>query len=183
MKRLLLPRLERIESLYFIQAFEDNWFDFGGLKSADTISIAGAWTNISFGLLDSVDGGLTIVTDPTWIVDYRSNPVDINCPSLVRARWMSIKGYVKSLVTTSLEALGAETDSVTPSGMEVHANYTNLRGVHLGQLHELHGEFLIEGHFSSVNLGGMQETDATTTVRAKSRVEVHSALKCAGSII
>ncbi|KAL4880853.1 hypothetical protein BJY04DRAFT_190178 [Aspergillus karnatakaensis] len=179
MRKLLLPRLERVESLYFMQAFEDNVFDLGALESAAAIAMAGAWTNISLPSLETIDVGLTIVTDPTWTVDYRSTPVEIYLPSLVRAQWVSVKGFVSRLVT-NLEILGAGT--AEPRGMEIHANYTNLAAVNLPRLKELHGELLIDGHVSSINLGNPQAADSTIIIRAYSPVEIYSGMLNAGDI-
>ncbi|KAL5342372.1 hypothetical protein BJX70DRAFT_318880 [Aspergillus crustosus] len=183
MKTLSAPRLESVDTLTFIQAFEEDSFDFTGLTSASTVLIAGAWTNITFPSLKTVARELTIVTDPTWAVDHRPNPLEINLPSLVRAQWMGIRGYVKRLRLPNLVALGAETgETGEPRGMAVYANYTDLAGVTLPNLKELNGELLINGHVSSVHLGGMRETNATITIRAESRMEIYGELQSAGAI-
>ncbi|KAL2814871.1 hypothetical protein BDW59DRAFT_17663 [Aspergillus cavernicola] len=181
MERLQLPRVEHMEQLYFIQGVEESWFDVGALKTADVISMAGSWTNISFPSLESVSGGLTIVTDPSWSISDRTNPLEIHLPSLQEAQWMSIKGHVNILDTPNLEALGVRSNAA-PRGMEVHANYTDLSGVYLTSLEELHGELLLDGHIEAINLNGMYETNATITIRATSPVEIYSGLQDAGII-
>ncbi|KAA8649461.1 uncharacterized protein ATNIH1004_002132 [Aspergillus tanneri] len=130
LKKLRLPRVERMEQLYFIQGVEEGWFDMEGLKIADIISVAGYWTNLS---------------------------------------------------TPNLEVLGSP-GGPDPGGMEVQANYTDLSGVYLSSLDKLYGELLLDGHITGINLNGLQQTNATITVRASSPVEIYSGLQDAGII-
>ncbi|THC92442.1 hypothetical protein EYZ11_008084 [Aspergillus tanneri] len=121
LKKLRLPRVERMEQLYFIQGVEEGWFDMEGLKIADIISVAGYWT--------------------------KPNPLEIYLPSLRDAHWASFRGYLSSLSTPNLEVLGSP-GGPDPGGMEVQANYTDLSGVYLSSLDKLYGELLLDGHIT-----------------------------------
>jgi hypothetical protein len=64
---------------------------------------------------------------------------------------MSIRGYVSRLETPELKTLGTPDSPETEterSGMEVHANYTDLEGVELVALEKLYGELVLEGFIS-----------------------------------
>ncbi|KAL4999500.1 hypothetical protein BDV10DRAFT_164953 [Aspergillus recurvatus] len=189
LRSIQMPRLERVAGqLDFIQGPEDSWMDFSALKTVNIIGIAGTWTNVSFPALETVGSGFEIFTDPSReIVGDRTDSVDIDLPALTSARDLRVIGHVRSLSTPKLEALGepeeiARPKEVPQGGLLVVANHTDLSGVFLPSLRELHGRFALDGHISTIDLYGIGYTDATITVNAASPVEIYSALEQAGEI-
>jgi hypothetical protein len=62
---------------------------------------------------------------------------------------MSIRGYVSRLETPELKTIGTRDSAETERrGMEVYANYTDLKGVELVALEKLYGELVLEGFIS-----------------------------------
>ncbi|KAL3451133.1 hypothetical protein BJX65DRAFT_269020 [Aspergillus insuetus] len=181
LKSLNLMNVQHIEEISFIQGAQDGVFNLDALKTAGNIEIAGLWTSIALPTLETVDS-LTIATDPSWRPTPRA-PLRIHLPSLRESGWMSIRGYVSRLETPELKTLGRHgTAEIERSGMEVHANYTDLEGVELAALEKLYGELVLEGFISGVSLGVMAETNATIIIHSSSSMWISSALETAGSI-
>ncbi|KAL2784937.1 hypothetical protein BJX66DRAFT_315860 [Aspergillus keveii] len=181
LKSLNLMNVQHVEELSFIQGVQDGAFNLDALKTARNIEIAGLWTSIALPALETVDS-LTIATDPSWKPTPRA-PLRIHLPSLREAGWMSIRGYVSRLETPELKTLGTPDSTETEterSGMEVHANYTDLEGVELVALQKLFGALVLEGFISGVSLGVMAETNATITIHSSSSIWVSSSLEIAG---
>ncbi|KAL6228662.1 hypothetical protein BDW75DRAFT_226512 [Aspergillus navahoensis] len=175
LKNLNLMRLQHVQQLEFIQGAPDALFNFGRLKSAEMIEIAGTWTNISLPALETVTS-LTIATDPSWRITERAEPLEIHLPSLREAGWTSIRGHVSRFETPKLEKVGTP-NAAEPNGMEVLANYTDLQGVYLVSLRNLYGGLVLDGYIS-----GMVKTDATIAIRAESPMSIYSGLQDAGVI-
>ncbi|KAL2855227.1 hypothetical protein BJX68DRAFT_231789 [Aspergillus pseudodeflectus] len=181
LKSLNLMNVQHVEELSFIQGVQDAVFDLNALKSAGRIEMAGLWTSISLPTLETASS-LTIATDPSWNPTPRA-PLRIHLPSLREAGWMSIRGYMSRLETPELKTIGTRDSAGTErSGMEVHANYTDLKGVELVALQKLYGELVLEGFISGVTLGVMSETNATITIHSSSSMWISSSLETAGVI-
>ncbi|RDW81426.1 uncharacterized protein DSM5745_04983 [Aspergillus mulundensis] len=188
-RSIQMPRLESVAwQLDLIQGAENAVMDFGALKTVNMIDIAGTWTNVSFPALETVGSTLHIYTDPSReIVNDRLDAVDIDLPVLESVRDLRVIGHIQSLSTPKLEALGepeevAYPKEVNTGGLQVVANHTDMSGVLLPSLRELHGRFALDGHMSIIDLYGLEQTDATITVNAASPVEIYSALEEAGEI-
>ncbi|KAJ0421367.1 hypothetical protein BJY00DRAFT_282596 [Aspergillus carlsbadensis] len=183
LRSLNLGKLQHVDELLFIQGVLDAEFHLDALKSAGRVEIAGLWTSISLPTLETASS-LIIATDPSWTPTARA-PLRIDLPSLKEAGWMSIRGYVSRLETPELRTIGrrdtAETETAL-SGMEVSANYTDLKAVNLIALEELYGGLVLEGNISGVSLGVMTETNATITIHSSSSMWISSSLKTAGVI-
>ncbi|KAL2819258.1 hypothetical protein BDW59DRAFT_151555 [Aspergillus cavernicola] len=173
-RRLSLPRVERMAAMWLYQPAGDSSFDLGALKDISLIYMSGPGTNVSFPSLETITNDFTLVTDLLSPSDDRA-PIDVHLPALREVEGLNIKGPIRSLLTPNVEAIGS-------GGMWVEARYEDLPGVLLPSLARLGARVSLSGHIKRVDLGGMQETNASITIKAESPVEINSALQNAGDI-
>ncbi|KAL4876388.1 hypothetical protein BJY04DRAFT_200122 [Aspergillus karnatakaensis] len=180
-RRVLFPRVERIDFMNFAQPGDDSVLDVGALKSLNAMYIDGPGTNLSFPSLETITERLSITADSPEM-DSNRGPVHVHLPALRELHALQMSGSIASLSTPNLETV--------KFSLWLNASGTDLPAVELPALAEIDprmaypqaGRISLMGRINRIDLGPLEQTAGDITIQAETPVEIYSALKSAGNI-